>query len=100
MKLLRFTTGGASRLDVMADEAIVPLDALASDYPTMQSIIEGGDIALAKIKAATETPVATIPHAEATLLAPIERPGKYRGARVRRWREIPLRPGGNSVAVG
>jgi hypothetical protein len=42
MKLLRFDDDGKARLGVVKGEEIIPLDALAVDYPTMLAIIEGG----------------------------------------------------------
>ena len=49
MKLLRFDDAGTARLGVVKGEEIIPLDALASEYPTMLSIIESGAAALASI---------------------------------------------------
>ena len=75
MKLLRFEDGGKPRLGVLKGDHILPLDALADDYPTMLSIVAGGEAALRKIEALAAP--ADIPLAKVRLLAPIERPGKY-----------------------
>ena len=77
MKLLRFKSGGAPRLGVMEGDRIVPLDAIEGEYPTMLSIIAGGDTGLAKVKKAVATESERIPLDSVDLLAPIERPGKY-----------------------
>ncbi len=79
MKLVRFEQdgAGAARLGVLAGEDIVPLDALRADYPTMLSIVAGGDAALAKVRAALDAGEDKVPLKSATLLAPLEQPGKY-----------------------
>ena len=77
MRLLRFERGGAPVLGVLRGEAIVPLTALAARYPTMLSIVGGGDAALAAVAALAESATDTVPLASVRLLAPIERPGKY-----------------------
>ena len=77
MKLLRYLDGVIARIGVLRDDAIVPLAALADRYPTMRAIVADGPEALDRIGdlAATSAPV--LPVAQAQLLAPIERPGKY-----------------------
>lgn len=77
MKLLRFEDGGRACLGVLEGEIILPLDCLADRYPTMLSIVAGGAEALDAIKASLPTITSRRPLAQATLLAPIERPGKY-----------------------
>lgn len=77
MKLLRFQGDPAPRLGVLADDGIVPLDSLATRFPTMQSVIEGGADALDAIRAAVSAEPSRIPLAEVRLLAPVERPGKW-----------------------
>jgi 2-keto-4-pentenoate hydratase/2-oxohepta-3-ene-1,7-dioic acid hydratase in catechol pathway len=77
MKLLRFDRAGSATLGALRGDQIVPLDALAAEYPTMLSIVAGGDAALAKVAALIEAATETTPLAEVRLLAPIERPGKY-----------------------
>jgi 2-keto-4-pentenoate hydratase/2-oxohepta-3-ene-1,7-dioic acid hydratase in catechol pathway len=77
MKLLRFAGSGKPRLGVLDCDTIVVLDSLAADYPTMLSIIAGGDAALSRVRDALAARADTVPLAEARLLAPIEQPGKY-----------------------
>ena len=76
MKLVRFDDGGQPRLGVIRGEEIVPLDALAGEYPTMLALIAGGLAALDKVRAVAASG-SGLPLASAKLLAPIERPGKY-----------------------
>jgi 2-keto-4-pentenoate hydratase/2-oxohepta-3-ene-1,7-dioic acid hydratase in catechol pathway len=77
MRFLRFDDSGVARLGVVRGDDIVPLDGLASEYPTMLSIIGGGDAALKKVRDFVASAKTTRPLAGAKLLAPIERPGKY-----------------------
>lgn len=77
MKLLRFEASGAARLGVLEDQAIIPLDSLRPDYGTMLAIIAGGEAALANVREAASNVHERIALADAKLLAPIERPGKY-----------------------
>lgn len=77
MKLLRFETDGRVRLGVLQGERIAPLDALADTYPTMLSIVAGGEAALRAVANASEAASGTLALADVRLLAPIERPGKY-----------------------
>jgi 2-keto-4-pentenoate hydratase/2-oxohepta-3-ene-1,7-dioic acid hydratase in catechol pathway len=77
MKLLRFDDGGTARLGVVKGDKIVPLGTLSDEYPTMLSVIQGGAHALGKIRSVAEDEDAALPLADARLLAPIERPGKY-----------------------
>ena len=77
MKLLRYLADGVPHLGVAKGEAIVCLDALVGDYPTMQAIAAGGAPALQRVREAAEAGASTLPLSSAQLLAPIERPGKY-----------------------
>lgn len=77
MKLLRYEVGGSARLGVLVGEEIVPLAPIADRYPTMLSIIAGGDEALAKVRSVADAAADKIALRKAKLLAPIERPGKY-----------------------
>jgi 2-keto-4-pentenoate hydratase/2-oxohepta-3-ene-1,7-dioic acid hydratase in catechol pathway len=77
MRLVRFMDGKETRLGVVSGDHIVPLDALASHYPTMLSIIAGGTVALDRVREVLDRAAPTLLLDEATLLAPIERPGKY-----------------------
>ncbi|WP_310533703.1 fumarylacetoacetate hydrolase family protein [Novosphingobium sp.] len=77
MKLARFAGENGARLGVVTGGNIVPLDSLAATYPTMMSIVAGGDAALASVRAVADAGEAAIALDSVTLLAPIERPGKY-----------------------
>ena len=57
--------------------AITPLDALATDYPTMRSIVAGGMQALKAVAEAVDSASETLALDGVRLLSPIERPGKY-----------------------
>ena len=50
MKLLRFRQGDLVRLGVMDGDDIVPLDMIQDRYPTMLSVIAGGEAALADVR--------------------------------------------------
>ena len=77
MKLLRFEDRGFARLGVLRGDEIVELESIVAEYPTMMSIIHGGEAALAKIKQALESSTSGRSLTSVKLLAPIERPGKY-----------------------
>ena len=73
MKLVRFDRGGTPALGVVRDDAIVPF----TTFPTMLSLIEAGAAGLERVRADTDAATPKCAVADATLLAPIERPGKY-----------------------
>jgi 2-keto-4-pentenoate hydratase/2-oxohepta-3-ene-1,7-dioic acid hydratase in catechol pathway len=77
MKLVRFRSkpNEAVRLGVAAGEGIVTLDGLG--FSTMLNLIEGGSDALDRVRARIATVLPELALADATLLAPIENPGKY-----------------------
>ena len=77
MKLLRFQSEGSTRLGALKEGAIVPLDALKSEYPTMRAIIEGGPDALKRVGRLVAESKPSLALADVHLLAPVERPGKY-----------------------
>ena len=77
MRLLRFNHSGVSRLGVVRGDAIIALEGLSADYPTMMSVVLGGATALERIGTYAGTAEPTLALADAHLLAPIERPGKY-----------------------
>lgn len=77
MKLARFSTGGEARLGAVTGDRIVPLDGLIGLYPTMLSVVAGGDAALARIHAYLSSARNSLSLPEVTLLAPIERPAKF-----------------------
>ena len=74
MKLVRYRDGAGASVGAVKGDGIVPL---SSDFPTMRAVIEGGAEALRLIATKLDSSGATIPLADAELLAPIERPGKY-----------------------
>jgi len=77
MKLVRFDNAGTVGLGVLDNGTIVSLNALKERYPTMLSIIDGGDTALDEVRAVAARGEARIALDSVKLLAPIERPGKY-----------------------
>jgi 2-keto-4-pentenoate hydratase/2-oxohepta-3-ene-1,7-dioic acid hydratase in catechol pathway len=77
MKLVRFAGVNRARLGIIVDGAIAPLDSLVATYPTMLSIITGGEAALAQVREVAAQGVGQVDLASVKLLAPIERPGKY-----------------------
>jgi 2-keto-4-pentenoate hydratase/2-oxohepta-3-ene-1,7-dioic acid hydratase in catechol pathway len=77
MKLLRFVSAGAPRLGVLDDGMIAALDSLKTEFPTMLSVVAGGDAALAKVKTSLAAGTGRIALDSVKLLAPLERPGKY-----------------------
>jgi 2-keto-4-pentenoate hydratase/2-oxohepta-3-ene-1,7-dioic acid hydratase in catechol pathway len=73
MKLACFTTGGTERIGVVIEDDIVEV---THAFPTMMSIIEGGDQALRALAAMVENDAPRHALAEVTLLSPV-RPRKY-----------------------
>jgi 2-keto-4-pentenoate hydratase/2-oxohepta-3-ene-1,7-dioic acid hydratase in catechol pathway len=76
MKLARFDDGSGVQLGVVEGDAVKPLAAIAARFPTMLSLIAGGEEALAAARDAARS-ADSVPLAKVKLLAPIERPGKY-----------------------
>ena len=74
MKLVRYRDGAGAGIGAIKGDGIVPL---GDDYPTMLAIIDGGPAVLVAIGAKLAGAQPAIPIADAQLLAPIERPGKY-----------------------
>ncbi|MDB5583098.1 MAG: hypothetical protein JWR80_8274 [Bradyrhizobium sp.] len=74
MKLARIEVEGKPHLGLVVADGVIDLTEAGIGYPTMLALIADGDAALAQVKqvAAGRRPVTG-----ATLLAPIERPGKY-----------------------
>lgn len=77
MKLVRFATPGGPMPGVVRDDEIVGLADLATRFPTIRSIVEGGAAALETIAVFVAKAPASCALGSARLLAPIERPGKY-----------------------
>ena len=78
MKLVRYMSGSQPELGVLEGDEVVSLAGLVRRYPTMLSIINDGENALAEIRShLADGSAARVPVASVDLLAPIERPGKY-----------------------
>jgi 2-keto-4-pentenoate hydratase/2-oxohepta-3-ene-1,7-dioic acid hydratase in catechol pathway len=78
MKLVRFETGdGGVRLGAVRGESVVALDGIRAEFPTLRSIIDGGAVALQKVRRFVEAAASTVTMEDVRLLAPVERPGKY-----------------------
>ena len=77
MKLVRFAGDDGVRLGVVRDDTIVPLDALRRAYPTMLSIVAGGEAALSAVRDCLAATTEALPLDAVHLLAPIEQPGKF-----------------------
>lgn len=80
MKLLRFENDGRVGLGVLIEDGVIAtLDGIAAEYPTMLSIIAGGDKALDAVRAALKADPKTVGLKDVKLIAPVERPGKFLG---------------------
>ncbi len=77
MKLVRFDEVGVAKLGAVSDDRVVSLASLADRYPTMLSLIQGGNAALDAVFTLVSSEPEAVPLAGVRLLAPIERPGKY-----------------------
>ena len=77
MKLVRFRQNGSPALGAIKGDGIVPLAALGCEQHTMLALIEAGPAALDRIRGALGAATPELALADAELLAPIERPGKY-----------------------
>ena len=73
VRLVRFERDGSAALGVVRDDMVMPVTA----FPTMRALIEAGADGLARVRAQAEAGEGAAPLASVTLLAPIERPGKY-----------------------
>lgn len=77
MRFVRFEYENETQVGVLTGETINSLAPLASEFPTMLSIVQGGDEALAAVRAHVDRTRSDIPLADVRLLAPIEQPGKF-----------------------
>lgn len=77
MKLVRYLKDGQAVAGVVKDDGIVPFAALGIDQAKVIEVVEAGPAALAEIAKALPDAQPDTTLAEAKLLAPIERPGKY-----------------------
>ncbi|MDB5714132.1 MAG: 5-carboxymethyl-2-hydroxymuconate isomerase [Sphingomonadales bacterium] len=77
MKLVRYMWNGCAMIGVVKGDQIVSIPGLLPEFTEMRQLAASGPEALARLKDKLTTGVAHISLADATLLAPIERPGKY-----------------------
>ena len=77
MRLARFEANGKARIGAVKGDGLVDLVAAGSRWTTMRDIAAGGEAALTELRALVERTEPTLALADATLLAPVERPGKY-----------------------
>jgi 2-keto-4-pentenoate hydratase/2-oxohepta-3-ene-1,7-dioic acid hydratase in catechol pathway len=77
MKLVRYSVDGTATLGVVKGDGIVPLSVLGCSSPTMLALIESGPAALDAIRSRLDDASPSLALADAKLLAPIEKPGKY-----------------------
>ncbi len=80
MKLVRFRSGDQVHVGVAIGkdaEQIVDVTALLPQFDTMTAVIAAGRAGLDAIATAVEGATPTVALADAHLLAPVERPGKY-----------------------
>ncbi len=76
MKLARIQKQNSNHLAVVRDNGIITLDGLQETFPTMHSIISGGEAALSQIRQFIADKPNTDSLENVSLLAPITRPGK------------------------
>ena len=76
MKLIRFDAGQGVRLGLVEADEVLDLTAAGLPYVTMLALIEVGDAGLDAVREMAKGAV-RLPFSSVTLLAPIERPGKY-----------------------
>jgi len=76
MRLVRFDDGQGARLGVVEAEEVADLTAAGLAYSTMLALIEAGNSGLDAVRELTGV-APRRPLSSVTLLAPIEKPGKY-----------------------
>lgn len=77
MRLVRYRHDGKPWLGSLVRDYIVPLNAIANYFPTMLSLIEGGPVALEMAHELTAKGADAVAYDTASLLCPVERPGKF-----------------------
>ena len=77
VKLVRFDDGKGPRIGAIKGNGIVDLVVAGSRWRTIREIAGAGEAAVAELSAMVERRMPTRILAEVSLLAPIERPGKY-----------------------
>ncbi|MBO9376425.1 DUF2437 domain-containing protein [Sphingomonas histidinilytica] len=77
MKLLRYLADGSPRIGLVAGDGIVDIAGIAPEFTRIIDIVAGGADALARLRDRAAGASPRLALADARLLAPIERPGKY-----------------------
>lgn len=77
MRLLRFSKDGRPCAGVWQGDHVVEFDGVGAGFPTVLSIVQGGQKALDRVSAAVAASKTKWSLDKVRLLAPIERPGKY-----------------------
>jgi 2-keto-4-pentenoate hydratase/2-oxohepta-3-ene-1,7-dioic acid hydratase in catechol pathway len=77
MKIVRYQKDGAAHIGIVKADGIVDLTSRLPEFTEVRQIVAGGQAALDTIAAALAGAVPDLALADAQLLAPIERPGKY-----------------------
>ncbi|WP_324698876.1 fumarylacetoacetate hydrolase family protein [Novosphingobium sp. RL4] len=78
MKIVRFSVAGSRpRIGLVKGDGVVDLAFAGVHFDSVRQIIESGEAALERLKNVHETAAPGLALAAVTLLAPIERPGKY-----------------------
>jgi len=77
MRLLRYLEAGAPRIGLVAGDGIVDIAGLTPDFTRIVDIAAAGPDAIARLADLSANATPRLALADAALLAPIERPGKY-----------------------
>ncbi len=77
MRLVRYSVEGAPRVGLVAGDQIVDVAARLPEFATMAAVIAAGKAGLDRIATACADAAPAVALADAHLLAPVERPGKY-----------------------
>ncbi len=77
MRLLRYLEAGAPRIGLVAGDGIVDIADLTPDFTRIVDIAAAGPDAIARLADLSANATPRLALADAALLAPIERPGKY-----------------------
>ena len=77
MKLLRYVDAGKPQLGALKGQAIVSLHRIAPQFTQIRQIAAAGPEQLAQLRVLIDKAATDLDLASVTLLAPIERPGKY-----------------------
>ena len=77
MKLVRFAANGRVLVGLIAGEDVIDVTAMLPEFAKMAAVIAAGRPGLERIAATCAGAAPTLALADAHLLAPVERPGKY-----------------------